>query len=78
MAYRYSFLSFSTYRCSGLMIVDGKGILRVKHINDFPLGRNVEEALRLVEAINFADTHGEGMRAYTYLPTKLTRPSLSC
>lgn len=44
----------------GLFIIDREGILRVKHINDFPLGRSVDEALRLVEAIRYADDHGEG------------------
>lgn len=45
---------------SGMFIVDPKGVLRIKHVHDFPVGRNVEEALRLVEAIKFADEHGEG------------------
>jgi alkyl hydroperoxide reductase subunit AhpC len=43
----------------GMFILDTKGIIRVKHINDFPLGRNVEEAIRLLEAIHHADKHGE-------------------
>jgi peroxiredoxin (alkyl hydroperoxide reductase subunit C) len=30
------------------------------HVNDLPIGRNVDEALRLVEAIKFTDEHGEG------------------
>jgi alkyl hydroperoxide reductase subunit AhpC len=42
-----------------LYIIDPKGIVRVKHINDLPLGRNVDEALRLLEAIQFTDKHGE-------------------
>ncbi|KAL7753932.1 cTPxI [Sorochytrium milnesiophthora] len=43
----------------GLFIIDDKGVLRHSTINDFPVGRNVQEALRTVEAIQFADTHGE-------------------
>ncbi len=34
----------------GTFIIDGKGILRHKSINDLPVGRNVDEVLRLVEA----------------------------
>ena len=43
----------------GLFIIDGKGILRQKTINDLPVGRNVEEVLRLVDAFKFTDEHGE-------------------
>ena len=28
-------------------------------INDLPLGRSVDEALRMVDAVQFSDTHGE-------------------
>jgi alkyl hydroperoxide reductase subunit AhpC len=43
----------------GLFIIDGKGILRQITVNDLPVGRNVEEILRLVEAFQFTDEHGE-------------------
>ncbi|KAI8054606.1 natural killer enhancing factor B [Syncephalis plumigaleata] len=43
----------------GLFIIDPSGTLRISHINDLPIGRNVDEALRLVEAIKFTDEHGE-------------------
>ena len=29
------------------------------HINDAPVGRSVEETLRLIEAFKYTDTHGE-------------------
>ena len=44
----------------GLFIIDPKGIVRQITINDLPVGRNVDEALRLVEAFKFTDVHGEG------------------
>lgn len=44
----------------GLFIIDGKGIVRHLAVNDLPIGRNVDETLRLVKAIQFVDTHGEG------------------
>ena len=43
----------------GLFIIDGKGIVRHQTVNDLPVGRNVEEALRLVNAFKYTDTHGE-------------------
>ncbi|XP_072568174.1 peroxiredoxin-2 [Paramormyrops kingsleyae] len=46
-----------TYR--GLFVIDGKGILRQITINDLPVGRSVDETLRLVQAFQHTDKHGE-------------------
>jgi len=43
----------------GLYVIDAKGILRQITINDLPVGRSVEETLRLVQAFQFVDKHGE-------------------
>lgn len=43
----------------GLFIIDDKGILRQITINDLPVGRSVDETLRLVQAFQFTDEHGE-------------------
>nr|XP_030687860.1 peroxiredoxin-1-like [Globicephala melas] len=43
----------------GLLIIDDKGILRQITINDLPVGRSVDETLRLVQAFQFTDKHGE-------------------
>jgi peroxiredoxin 1 len=43
----------------GLFIIDDKGNLRQITINDLPVGRSVEETLRLVQAFQFTDKHGE-------------------
>lgn len=43
----------------GLFIIDPKGILRQVTINDLPVGRSVDETLRLVQAFQFTDKHGE-------------------
>ena len=45
----------------GLFIIDDKGILRQITMNDLPVGRSVDETLRLVQAFQFTDKHGEGM-----------------
>ncbi|KAK1787759.1 hypothetical protein P4O66_016237 [Electrophorus voltai] len=44
----------------GLFIIDGKGILRQITMNDLPVGRSVDETLRLVQAFQYTDKHGEG------------------
>lgn len=46
--------------CRGLFIIDGDGKLRQITINDLPVGRSVDETLRLVQAFQFTDQHGEG------------------
>lgn len=43
----------------GLFIIDRDGILRHITINDLPLGRNVDEVLRVIDAIQFNEEHGE-------------------
>jgi len=43
----------------GLFIIDNKGILRQITINDLPIGRDVDETLRLVQAVQYTDKHGE-------------------
>ncbi|KAK0166582.1 hypothetical protein PV327_004075 [Microctonus hyperodae] len=43
----------------GLFIIDGKGILRQITLNDLAVGRSVEETLRLVQAFQYTDEHGE-------------------
>ncbi|KAI0312675.1 thioredoxin-like protein [Amylostereum chailletii] len=40
-------------------LIDPKGILRQMTINDSPVGRSVDEALRLVKAFQYTDEHGE-------------------
>uniref|UniRef100_A0A8C6SVM0 thioredoxin-dependent peroxiredoxin n=1 Tax=Neogobius melanostomus TaxID=47308 RepID=A0A8C6SVM0_9GOBI len=48
------------YRQSrGLFIIDDKGILRQITMNDLPVGRSVDETLRLVQAFQYTDKHGE-------------------
>lgn len=43
----------------GLFLIDKNGVVRHQLINDFPLGRNVDEALRMVDALQFFETNGE-------------------
>ena len=43
----------------GLFLIDKEGIIRHQIINDLPLGRSVDEALRMVDALNFHEENGE-------------------
>nr|CDS27660.2 thioredoxin peroxidase [Hymenolepis microstoma] len=43
----------------GLFIIDQNGVIRNMTVNDLPVGRSVDETLRLVKAFQFVDQHGE-------------------
>lgn len=43
----------------GLFLIDREGIIRHQLVNDMPLGRSVDEALRMVDALQFFEKHGE-------------------
>nr|XP_009936066.1 PREDICTED: thioredoxin-dependent peroxide reductase, mitochondrial [Opisthocomus hoazin] len=43
----------------GLFIIDPNGIIKHLSVNDLPVGRSVEETLRLVKAFQYVETHGE-------------------
>jgi peroxiredoxin (alkyl hydroperoxide reductase subunit C) len=43
----------------GAFIIDKEGNVRSQLVNDLPLGRNIDELIRLVEALQFHEEHGE-------------------
>jgi peroxiredoxin (alkyl hydroperoxide reductase subunit C) len=43
----------------GLYLIDKHGVVRHQLINDLPLGRNVDEAVRMVDALQFFEENGE-------------------
>ena len=43
----------------GLFVIDQKGVVRHITINDLPLGRSVDEALRVLDALQHFEKHGE-------------------
>ena len=43
----------------GLFLIDKNGVVRHQVVNDLPLGRSVDEALRMVKALQFFEQHGE-------------------
>lgn len=43
----------------GLFLLDKAGVVRHQLINDLPLGRNVDEALRMIDALQFFEQYGD-------------------
>lgn len=43
----------------GLFLIDKEGVVRHQIVNDMPLGRSIEEVLRLVDALQYSEEHGE-------------------
>ena len=43
----------------GSFLIDKKGTVRHQVVNDLPLGRNVDEMLRMIDALQFTEEHGE-------------------
>jgi peroxiredoxin (alkyl hydroperoxide reductase subunit C) len=43
----------------GLFLIDKEGIVRHQVVNDLPLGRSVDETLRMVDALQFVEENGE-------------------
>ncbi|WP_420849955.1 peroxiredoxin [Oryzomonas japonica] len=59
IAREYGILFNESVALRGLFLIDTKGVIRHAVINDLPLGRNVAEALRMVDALQFVETHGD-------------------
>lgn len=59
IAESYGILFNSAVALRGLFLIDTKGIIRHAVINDLPLGRSVDEAIRMVTALQFVETHGD-------------------
>ena len=43
----------------GSFLIDKNGVVRHQVVNDLPLGRNIDEMLRMVDALQFHEEHGE-------------------
>ncbi len=59
IARSYGILFNDAVALRGLFLIDPRGIVRHAVINDLPLGRSVTEALRMVDALQFVETHGD-------------------
>jgi peroxiredoxin (alkyl hydroperoxide reductase subunit C) len=59
----------------GLFLIDKNGIVQHQLVNNLPLGRSVEEVLRLVDALQFTEKHGEVCPANWQKGKKAMKPS---
>jgi peroxiredoxin (alkyl hydroperoxide reductase subunit C) len=59
IARSYGVLLNESVALRGLFLLDREGIVRHAIVNDLPLGRNVDEVLRMVDALQHFETHGE-------------------
>lgn len=60
----------------GLYIIDGQQKLRQITVNDLPVGRSVDETLRLVQAFQYTDVHGEVCPAGWKPGSKTIKPNV--
>ena len=61
----------------GLFIISPTGVLRQITVNDLPVGRSVDETLRLVKAFQFTDEHGEVCPAGWEPGSKTIKPDVA-
>ena len=59
IARSYGVLLNDSVALRGLFLIDREGIVRHATVNDLPLGRNVDEALRVLDALRFHETRGD-------------------
>ncbi|KTD04483.1 alkyl hydroperoxide reductase [Legionella geestiana] len=43
----------------GAFVIDKNGVVRSQVVNDLPIGRNIDELLRIIDAVQFFEEHGE-------------------
>jgi alkyl hydroperoxide reductase subunit AhpC len=61
----------------GLFLIDKNGVVRHQVVNDLPLGRSVDEALRMVKALQFFEANGEVCPADWQEGKKTIKPTVS-
>ncbi|MBL8028081.1 MAG: peroxiredoxin [Fibrobacteres bacterium] len=55
----YDVLTGEAIALRGTFLIDKEGVVRHQVVNDLPLGRNIDEAIRMVDALQFFEKHGE-------------------
>lgn len=73
----YGVLIDDSVALRGTFIIDKSGIVRHATLNDLPIGRNVDETLRVIEALQFTEQHGEVCPAGWQKGQKAMKPNAS-
>lgn len=60
----------------GLFVLDKEGVIRHITVNDLPIGRSVEEVLRVIDALQFTEQYGEVCPANWHPGEATIRPSV--
>ncbi|QEG42338.1 peroxiredoxin [Roseimaritima ulvae] len=61
----------------GLFLIDKEGVIRHQVVNDLPLGRSVDEALRMVQALQYFEKNGEVCPANWQEGSRTIKPTVS-
>ena len=72
---QYGILFGGEVALRGLFLIDTKGIVRHSLVNDLPLGRSVDEALRMLDALKFHEEHGDVCPANWHEGEEAMKPS---
>ena len=59
IARTYDVLLNDAVALRGSFLIDEQGVVRHEVVNDLPLGRNIDEMIRMVDALDFHKQHGE-------------------
>ncbi len=73
----YDVLFGDSVALRGLFLIDATGVVRHQVVNDFPLGRSVDEALRMVQALQYTEKHGEACPANWQEGKRTIKPTVT-
>jgi peroxiredoxin (alkyl hydroperoxide reductase subunit C) len=78
--YDYDDEGFSTFTGTpqayrGLFLIDKQGLVRHQVVNDMPIGRSIDEAIRVVDALQFFEENGEVCPANWHKGDKALKPT---
>ena len=59
ITYDYGVMHQAGIAFRGLLLIEKEGVIQNQLINNLPLGRNIDEALRMVDALQFHENNGE-------------------
>ncbi len=73
----YGILFGDAISLRGLFLIDKNGVVRHELVNDLPLGRSVDEAIRMLDALQFFELHGDVCPANWHKGEEAMKPSAS-
>ena len=77
IARSYDVLFDDSIALRGLFLIDKLGIVRHQVVNDLPLGRSVDEALRMVQALQYFEKNGEVCPANWHEGSRTIKPTVA-